>query len=77
VPERRQGQSLESMLFEEVVELRGQLRVTTDKETTEALCHRIQTLETRLLVSLESSGCPLMARIMAERLRQVAQGEDP
>ncbi len=59
--ERDEGGSLESMLF--------------DSRRAAELRQRIRSLETRILVSLESSERPLMARIMAERLRELSRGE--
>ena len=46
VPERRPSQSLESLPFDEVFELRRQLRGTREINAAETLCQRIQTLET-------------------------------
>lgn len=73
--ERDEGGSLESMLFDEVVELQRQLRRANDSRRAAELRQRIRSLETRILVSLESSERPLMARIMAERLRELSRGE--
>lgn len=71
----RGGGSLESILFDEIVELRQQLRDTEDKKAAKELKLKISALETQLLVSLESTGRPLLAQIMAERLREVDRRE--
>jgi hypothetical protein len=71
-PERTGGEPLETILMKKIRDLRKQAREargTGDEETRHARLEEAQRLETQLMVLLESTGRPLAAKLMAERLR--------
>jgi hypothetical protein len=68
-PESTGGESLEATLMSEIRELRKQAREAKDEEKMKSLLAEAQKLETQLMVLLESTGRPLAARLIADRLR--------
>lgn len=69
-PKTTAGGSLESTLITEIRDLRKQAKETDDADEKAALAAESQALVTQLSVLLESSGRPLAARLLADRLNE-------
>jgi hypothetical protein len=68
-PETTEQGSLETALVAEIRALRASARAEKDAHRAQELRTRARSLETQLFVLLESTGRPLMAKVMADRLR--------
>jgi hypothetical protein len=75
-PESTGGESLEATLMTEIRDLRKRAREAEDEAEKKSILGEAQKLETQLMVLLESTGRPLAARLIADRLRATATDDD-